>query len=53
MNDLKIYVFNAGALIFSAFDTALPMLQILVLLVTLVYTVIQSYYKLKNEIKKK
>lgn len=53
MNDLKIYGVNAGALIFSAFDTALPMLQILVLLVTLVYTVIQIYYKLKNEIKKK
>tara|TARA_R100001509_G_C4861675_1_gene213603 strand:+ start:463 stop:618 length:156 start_codon:yes stop_codon:yes gene_type:complete len=39
MNDVKLYVMNTGALAFSFSDYVVDILRIILLLVTIVYTI--------------
>ena len=43
MQDLRIYGLNLGAIIFSAVESINPMLQTIVLLLTIAYTAIKIY----------
>tara|TARA_E500000331_G_scaffold52509_1_gene45885 strand:+ start:258 stop:416 length:159 start_codon:yes stop_codon:yes gene_type:complete len=52
MNDLKIYGINVGAVIFSAMPNINPTLQTIVLIMTIVYTGMNIYIKLKDRNKK-
>ena len=47
MSDLKIYAINIGALLFSATDVEL-MLKISVLILSIIYTSIGIYKRLKK-----
>jgi|TARA_B100000212_G_scaffold7669_2_gene5789 hypothetical protein len=48
MNDLKIYGINVGAVAFSAMPNINPVLQTVVLVMTIVYTGMNIYIKLKD-----
>ena len=48
MNDLKIYGINVGAVAFSAIPDINPVLQTVVLVMTIVYTGMNIYIKLKD-----
>ena len=52
MNDLKIYGINVGAVAFSAIPNINPALQTVVLVMTIVYTGMNIYIKLKDRNKK-
>ena len=49
MNDLKNYGINVGAVAFSAMPNINPVLQTVVLVMTIVYTGMNIYIKLKNK----
>lgn len=48
MTDLKIYGLNAGAVLFSTVKDFNPLLQTIVLCLTIAYTGIQIYHKIKK-----
>jgi len=48
MNDLKIYGLNIGAVLFSAIEEFNPVLQTIVLCLTIIYTGIQIHHKIKK-----
>jgi len=48
MNDLKIYGINVGAVAFSALPNINPTLQTVVLVMTIIYTGMNIYMKLKD-----
>ena len=52
MSDLKIYGINAGAVVFSAIPNINPTLQTIVLVMTIIYTGMNIYIKLKDRNKK-
>lgn len=52
MNDLKIYGINVGAVAFSAIPNINPALQTIVLVMTIIYTGMNIYIKLKDRNKK-
>jgi len=52
MSDLKIYGINVGAVAFSAMPNINPMLQTVVLVMTIIYTGMNIYMKLKDRNKK-
>ena len=52
MNDLKIYGINVGAVVFSGMPNIKPTLQTIVLIMTIVYTGMNIYIKLKDRNKK-
>lgn len=43
MQDLKIYGLNIGAVVFSAINEINPVLQTMVLILTIIYTAINIY----------
>ena len=49
MQDLRIYGLNIGAIIFSAISDINPVLQTLVLALTVIYTSIKIYKLLNGE----
>lgn len=48
MEDLKIFGLNVGALVFSVIPDLNPMLQTIVLLLTIVYTILMIIKKYKE-----
>ena len=48
MSDLKIYGINVGAVVFSAIPNINPTLQTIVLVMTIIYTGMNIYIKLKD-----
>jgi hypothetical protein len=52
MSDLKIYGINVGAVAFSAIPNINPTLQTIVLVMTIIYTGMNIYMKLKDRNKK-
>ena len=52
MNDLKIYGINVGAVVFSVMPNINPALQTVVLVMTILYTGMNIYMKLKDRNKK-
>ena len=52
MSDLKIYGINVGAVAFSAMPNINPTLQTIVLIMTILYTGMNIYIKLKDRNKK-
>jgi hypothetical protein len=52
MSDLKIYGINVGAVAFSALPNINPTLQTVVLVMTIIYTGMNIYIKLKDRNKK-
>jgi len=49
MENLKIYGINVGGFLFSLMPNINPMLQTIVLLLTIVYTVINIYKQLNGK----
>ncbi len=52
LNDLKIYGINVGAVAFSVMPNINPALQTVVLIMTILYTGMNIYIKLKDRNKK-
>lgn len=52
MSDLKIYGINVGAVVFSALPNINPTLQTIVLVMTIIYTGMNIYIKLKDRSEK-
>lgn len=48
MEDLKIFGLNVGALVFSVIPDLNPILQTIVLLLTIVYTILMIIKKVKE-----
>ena len=48
MQDLKIYGLNIGAMLFSVVNEFNPILQTIVLILTIIYTSINIYKKLNK-----
>lgn len=49
IQDLKIYGLNVGAIIFSAVSNINPVLQSVVLVLTIIYTVIKIHQQLNGK----
>jgi len=47
MNDLRIYILNIGALLFSSMPNINTWLQTVVLVLTIIYTITKIYKQLK------